>query len=73
MVALLAALTVSFVLSVPVPDTLEGEKLQDQPSGNPEHAKESFAQAPFCEITLTFIEAPCAAVALTELAESAST
>jgi hypothetical protein len=73
MVALLAALTVSLVVSVPAPDTLEGEKLQDQPSGNPEHAKESFAQAPFWEITLTVIEAASAAVALTEAAESVST
>jgi hypothetical protein len=61
------------VLSVPLPDTLEGEKLQDQPSGRPEHANESFAKAPFCEMTLTFIDAACEAVALTELAESAST
>jgi hypothetical protein len=49
----LVALTVSFVVCVALPDSVEGVKLQLHPLGKPEQAKESEALNPFSGATET--------------------
>jgi hypothetical protein len=50
---LLVALMVIFVLSAALPDSVEGAKLQPQPPGRPEQAKDNEALNPFCGATET--------------------
>jgi hypothetical protein len=63
--------TVIMVLPAEAPETVEGEKLQLQPTGKPVHENETEALNPFSGVTDTLSEPELPALTERALAESA--